>query len=536
MMLAVTTVMGAVAGNRSGQQMRDIAAKRLASVATRAEGELNLMEVYQNDQLALIGDTAVGFAVVSRDVAQRPVLAYSLEPFSAGEMPPAVGWWLRQMTSRLSEGAPLTTRSSMVAVPNFVNTLWHQSEPYNDDCPKVLKERCLTGCVATAMAQIMKYYEYPQQAKGKGHYKVVAVTRDVTINSTYDWSKMSNKYDSSSGTTNKKAVAQLMFDAGCSVGMEYGTKEKGSAASDLDAARAFFDIFSYDSLAIGYHLREYYNDEEWMGMIYQEMAEKRPVLYSGLDSEKKSGHAFLLTGNDEDGLIYVNWGWGDSKPFNGFFAIDGLTLEGNSFDSAHSMITGVMPQGQSGASQELTSQWGCKTPYSLTVTGKNTLELQYEDVMYNMCVTYFTGVIDFYFKNMSTGAVETKSFADFDDDPVAFAYGLGSESLHKDTKTIDVTSLPAGTYEFFIGTKACIGARMQSEPTEIRTIGGYCPRILLTKAEDGTLTVGGTPPTAISTPHSRQGDGVTYDLRGHRRTTPVSQGIYIRDGRKFVQK
>lgn len=534
MMLAVTTVMGAVAGNRSGQQMRDIAAHRLAGVATRAEGELNLMEVYQNDQLALIGDTAVGFAVVSRDVAQRPVLAYSLEPFSAGEMPPAVSWWLRQMTSRLTERTPLTTRSGMVAVPNFVNTLWHQSTPYNDECPKGLKGRCLTGCVATAMAQIMKYYEYPQQAKGKGHYKVVAVTRDVTINSTYDWSKMSNKYDSSSGTTNKKAVAQLMFDAGCSVGMDYGTES--SAASDADAARAFFDIFGYDSLAIGYRMRGFYSDEEWMGMVYQEMAEKRPVLYSGLDSEKESGHAFLLTGNDEDGLIYVNWGWGDSKPFNGFFDIDGLSLEGNTFDSSHSMITGLKPQGQSGASQELTSLWGCDAPYSLTATGKNTLELQYEGFMYNLCVTYFTGVIDFYFKNTSTGAVETKTFLDFHGDPVTFTYGLDGETLHKDTKTIDVTSLPAGTYEFFIGTKGRVGERIQSEPTEIRTAGGYCPHILLTKADDGTLTVGGTPPTAISTPHSRQGDGVTYDLRGHRLTTPVSQGIYIRDGRKFVQK
>jgi hypothetical protein len=137
---------------------------------------------------------------------------------------------------------------------------------------------------------------------------------------------------------------------------------------------------------------------------------------------------------------------------------------------------------------------------------------------------------------MSTGAVETKTFLDFHGDPVTFTYGLDGETLHKDTKTIDVTSLPAGTYEFFIGTKGRVGERIQSEPTEIRTAGGYCPHILLTKADDGTLTVGGTPPTAISTPHSRQGDGVTYDLRGHRLTTPVSQGIYIRDGRKFVQK
>lgn len=532
MLVAVTAVLGATAGNRSQKQMKAIAAQKLAGVATRSEAGLQLSTVYENDQLAMIGDTAVGFAIVSRDVAQQEVLGYSMEPFS-GEMPAALSWWMERMTRRLASGTPIATRGRRVAVPNFIKTQWDQDTPYNGMCPLTTQGRCLTGCVATAMAQIMKYFEYPEKGKGKGYYILNNKTFPTSINSTYNWSRMLNRYSSASNTSNKLAVQQLMYDAGCSVGMEYDTS--ASSASDLDAARAFFVNFGYDSLSVTHRWRRFYADDEWMELIYPELAEARPVLYSGMENNSNSGHAFLLSGNDEDGLVYVNWGWGGptgGKTYNGFYEIANLSINGKNYDSNHSMVIGLKAQSKPDVEEEPFSSWGCE-PYTLKAIGKDKLEFTTSSI-YNISVLYFRGDINCYFRNTVTGQEESIKLYDLRN-PIAPLYG-GIDMADE----ITTTSLEPGTYDFYVASKASIGSgqqtRNESVAKELRTTGGPCPHYTVTKASDGTLTVVSAEPTAIGTPiQQRQDDGATYDLSG-RRSSTVAPGIYIRNGRKFLQK
>lgn len=537
MMLAVTAALSAVAGNRSQRQMRDIAERQLAGTMTRG-GALSIKTIYQNEALAVIGDTAVGFAVVSRSEEQPEVLGVSRAAFSQDEAPEAYQWWLRSMTRRLQSGIPMRTRS-ITAVPNFVETHWDQNDPFNGLCPKDGTQRCPTGCVATAMAQVMKYYNYPAKGRGQGFYSV-GDEEDyhvVSINSTYDWQNMHTAYKTGSGsvgTSSKRAVQQLMYDAGCAVGMNYCAD--GSLATDYNAALAMFQNFSYDSLAIRYLYRNLYTDQEWEDILYGELAQKRPIIYGGQDSENLSGHAFLLTGNDEEGKVYVNWGWGRGTQvggFDGYFEISGLILEDvYHFDSDHDMVVGFRPQLTPDKSDGYTSLWVFDDPVKLTVLKDKRL-LFGITAFFNLHVLNFQGILWYTFRNTANNQTVTAPLLDLSYETVQprFGYQADRESGNEYiTDTLNLASLNPGTYEFTLASQA----RGEMGMSPMRTTGG--PQyITIIKGADGSVTIEGQE-TAISTPRRREilSDGQLYDLNGRR--APSSTGITIRDGRKFIRR
>mgnify|MGYP002626780225 CR=1 FL=1 len=528
----------AVAVNRTPSQMRAIAQQQLGGTLTRGTGAGSSLEIiYENEALAVIGDTATGFAVVSRNAAQIPVLGVSRSVFSLSEAPDGFRWWLKEMTARLESGLPLRTRS-MTAVDNFVTTHWDQLDPFNGMCPRDGRERCPTGCVATAMAQVMKYYNYPAKGRGAGTYSVGAKgdTKPARINGEYDWGNMRNLYSASSGTVQKTAVQQLMYDAGCSVNMIY-TKD-GSSSTNPQAAIAMFKNFSYDSLAIRYLNRAYYSDEEWEDFVYGELAQKRPILYGANDSAQDAGHAFLLTGNDETGKVWVNWGWGRARVvggYDGFFEINGLTLaDGNyNFDSQHDMVIGFRPQLSPDDQDEIMSLWCYDEPYKLRVLDHGRLEFSI-GMFFNLHVLWFQGMLYYSFRNTATNQTETLPLMDLQTDLVDSFYGFvpdDGEDYQRDT--ISIESLAPGTYEFTITSQA----RGEKSPSLMRTEGG--PRYaMLTKAADGSITIDKqataircVPGSAIVEPP------YVYDLQGRRvAKDAIPKGIFIQNGRKFVQK
>lgn len=537
MILAAVAALGVLAGNRSERQLKAIAARQLEGVATRGGSGLQLKKIYENGVLAVIGDTTAGFAVVSRDEAQQPVLAVSRAAFSQTEAPEAFRWWLGEMTRRLQTGVPIRMRS-MTAVENFVKTQWAQGDPFNGLCPKDGVTRCPTGCVATAMAQVMKYYEYPAAGRGSGSYTIGSKRREYStlVNSTYDWSNMRLTYNSggSVGTNQKKAVQQLMYDAGCAVGMNYAAD--GSGAFTRDAATAMFRNFSYDSLAIRYMLRDFYSDEDWSAAIYDQLAQKRPILYGGVDSQNKIGHAFLLTGNDEDGKVWVNWGWGQGtadESYNGFFEISDLVMAKTyHFDSGHEMVFGFRPQLKPDSQDEYSSQWVFEEPYRLECLDDGRLLFAIPH-FFNYHVLYFQGNLWYSFRSTVGNNTVKIGLMNLEKDVVPPGYGyFAGEGEEFITDTISLRALPVGTYQFTVGSQA----RGEKQVTPFLTYGG--PQyVTLTKAADGTVTVDGQT-TAVGSVRrqTETADGKTYDLWGRQSTGALSPGVYIRNGRKFMQK
>ena len=258
-----------------------------------------------------------GFVIVSGDDRAPAVLGYSDSgTFSTEDMPANMAAWLQGYASEmaaLNEGdATAESRSqeapkSWRAVEPLLTTTWNQREPYNN-----LLDGSVTGCVATAMAQIMYYHRWPQDATTKipaysGHLLPLLPT-------TFDWGSMKNSYTSATGA-GTDAVAKLMKYCGYSVETKYSSSS--STANAINVINAMTNYFGYDQ-NISYLNRDNYSIDEWETIIYEEIANGRPVLYGG-STVSGAGHEFVCDGYDGNGLFHFNWGWGGD--YDGFFVI-----------------------------------------------------------------------------------------------------------------------------------------------------------------------------------------------------------------------
>ncbi len=203
-------------------------------------------------------------------------------------------------------------------VDHLVQLRWNQDAPYNMYAPG----GCPTGCVATAMAQIMKYWEWPTQGTGEHCYNAPFYGQQCANfgETTYDWANMIETYGSGSPTPEQKeAVAVLMYHCGVSVNMTY--EPDGSGAYSADVPDAINNYFSYSEHAT--HISKGGNYDEWIALLKSNIDQRIPLYYSG--QSPQGGHAFVCDGYDVDDLFYFNWGWGGSS--NGFFLIDGEHFE-----------------------------------------------------------------------------------------------------------------------------------------------------------------------------------------------------------------
>jgi len=295
-----------------------------------------------------------GFVIVAADDAVSPILAYSLESsFNAKDIPVNLAWWLEgyqmQITDAAAKGlkaAPAiktewdvllsdvsnTSLKSADADDFLVKLYWNQNPHYNDLCPIVnsKKERSPTGCVATAMAMIMKYHNYP--LKGTGTHSYMSKYGLLTVdfgNTTYQWNNMPNSLETDSTSAEISAVATLMYHCGVSFDIHYDSSEtSGRAAArnnnpnDTCAENALKKYFGYDPNLHSVD-RSDYTYENWIKILKDEIDAKRPVFYSGSKYTKKdtSGHSFICDGYNSSNLFHFNWGWGMNRG-NGFFKID----------------------------------------------------------------------------------------------------------------------------------------------------------------------------------------------------------------------
>ena len=292
-----------------------------------------------------------GSLILSADDLAPALLGYMPEgEIVMDSVPEALNWWLHLYAENISRaiksGTPIRPVSGTHAdIGPLLTTQWGQQWPYNNDCTD-LGTTCLTGCVATAMAQIMNYYEHPRKGTGSHSYTYNNVNISSSFAShTYDWANMLNTYPSSASTTAQKAVSTLMRDWGVSVDMNYGTG--GSGAASDKAAYALWSYFGYDKSLRNY-FRSYMSDQEWEDILISELEAGRPMLYSG-SSSSEGGHAFVCDGYKNNGYFHFNWGW---KGYcDSYFLVTGtgalVPYEGEDdsygFTGGQMVLTGIQP-------------------------------------------------------------------------------------------------------------------------------------------------------------------------------------------------
>lgn len=267
------------------------------------------------------------FAVLPADDSLPPLLGYGDELGDVDQLPPAFLWWLSQYTAESVKTVAASATSTKTAISPLIKTKWGQNDPFNQMVPYTTangKTRSATGCVATAMAQVMYYHQYP--AKGTGSntytydYKSGSGSNTLTMdfsNTTFNWSNMLTSYGNNASTIQKNAVATLMYACGIGVNMRYGSS---STAKTVAVVAALGEYFGYSS-DMRYYYRDYIDSyEEWEDLIYGSLERERPVIYSG--GNDSSGHSFICDGYKGDGYFHFNWGWSGTS--DGYFLLTDL--------------------------------------------------------------------------------------------------------------------------------------------------------------------------------------------------------------------
>ncbi len=265
-----------------------------------------------------------GFVIVSGDDRTTPILAYGEHGnLDVNQIPDNMRWWLESYVQQiealgttLTPAIKTTDMSKAAPITPLIQSKWNQREPYNYMCPDGnyvdyyesgynANNRCITGCVATAMAQVMYYWQWPETCPAIDSYEYKGHTIKGLPATTFDWNTMSNTYTWGETGASANAVAKLMRYCGQAVQMQYTPQSSGANVSPAVMASIF--QYSPNSSTI---YRDYYSTSSWESIIYNELSELCPVLYSG--KSQNGGHEFIIDGYDGNGLFHINWGWGGS--------------------------------------------------------------------------------------------------------------------------------------------------------------------------------------------------------------------------------
>lgn len=308
-----------------------------------------------------------GFVIVSADDRLPAVLGYSDSgQFDEARLPDNMKAWMQGYSDEISHFltvAPETyggsgrrsviRRAKRNPIEPLVTTRWDQGTPYNLLCPSDNSGRkCVTGCVATAYAQILRYHEWPRNPTGSSGGE----TFDGT---TYNWRQMIDVYADGNYTASQaQAVATLMRQCGAAVNMNYSAWASGAYSYDVQYALPVYFKYSPDLQLMW---KDYTPQKEWAQIIYDELAAGRPVFYSGASSQ--GGHAFVCDGYSENEYFHFNWGWGGYE--DGYFLLTALNPASGGtgsyeagYTSQQSIIIGIKPGTESAEprqSQLLTS-------------------------------------------------------------------------------------------------------------------------------------------------------------------------------------
>lgn len=340
-----------------------------------ADTEARLVNIAQqcgyNEFYLFNNEAGKGYVIIAADDCVTPVLGYSYENnIDWAQLPPGfkdlLDDYARQIRTAVASKATASEETlnewaclrqgknlpikSEKAVNPLVATQWSQSPYYNALCPydNAAHERTVTGCVATAMAQVMKYWSYPEHGSGTHSYTPCTHPEYGSLyvdfsSVNYQWSAMPNSVNS-----NNNAVATLMYHCGVAVDMDYGisgSPDYGSAAYIISnsngrpcAELALKTYFDYKN-TLHNAVKSNYTDAQWVSLLKNELNASRPMVYGGFGDS--GGHAFVCDGYNNSDYFHFNWGWGGYC--DGFFYINSLNPSSHNYSNNQQAIVGIEP-------------------------------------------------------------------------------------------------------------------------------------------------------------------------------------------------
>jgi len=319
-----------------------------------------LAKVESNNLYYVLSFPQGGWIIVSADDVAYPIIAFSYTgSYSAQEHPIQFDEWMDNVQKEISDAIiqyslPLpeadiiwqrfnvstdefsALKLSEYAVNPLLTTTWNQGTYYNASCPVDANGsggHVWAGCVATAMAQVMKYHNHPLTGSGSHSYFDNSYgTQSANFGATtYNWDSMPN---SLSG--HNRAVATLLYHAGVSVEMDYGV-DGSSASTRYDTVNALKRYFKYSN-DLYYASRSFYSTSDWKALLRTELNNNRPILYRGSGS---GGHAFVCDGYSNSDFFHFNWGWGGY--YDGYFYLSDLTPDSRNYNHRQGAIFDIEP-------------------------------------------------------------------------------------------------------------------------------------------------------------------------------------------------
>ena len=348
--------------------------------------------------------TDAGYVLVAADDRIPEVIGYSVSgSFDPARMPVNMQSMIESWNNQIAwliehpDARTLAPQKPDRAIEPLLGEIkWDQGDPYNRQCPVVTQYNQLgdsngtgpaaTGCVATALGQIMYYHKWPETGSGsvsytsKGSDDTVQVSVDFEGYS-YAWDKMLPSLAKNSDAEAIDAVSTLLYHVGAAFESVYGAS---TGATDVSVAPALKKYFGYDA-GVSYLRREFYTEEEWAGKILNEFENGRPIAYGGV-TQKKEGHFFVLDGVDTEGYYHVNWGWSGLE--DGYYRLTllepgsqgiGGAESGNAFHYAQNMIIGIQKPVE-GSKEQINFASDYITSFSKTVSRQGTASLKANEV------------------------------------------------------------------------------------------------------------------------------------------------------------
>ena len=347
---------------------KDLGVKYLKNNVVSAKNITDTQHVYtlssENDTPYLyVFNYENGYVVVAADDRACPILGYGDGTFDVNNIPDGLKYFLghygRQIQYAIDnelvaeediveqwellrkEGITSRTRMEKAVSP-LLATTWDQGWPYNYYAPACTSywtnNHCYAGCVATAMSQVMKYWNWPETGVGEHSYSSSSYGGTLSANfgaTTYNWSIMPNSLGSQA-TTAAQAVALLMYHCGIAVDMDYAPDGSGAQTGDVPAALS--EYFRYGACA-NMKSRDNYTRSVWEDMLIETFDRGIPVVYAGYDTD--GGHAFNCDGYNNNRYFHFNWGWSGS--YNNYYQIDALNTGNGSFNTNQRAVFEIIP-------------------------------------------------------------------------------------------------------------------------------------------------------------------------------------------------
>ena len=328
---------------------------------------VNSDKVHLADARTVDGDTVCytfkgengGYAIVSADTRVPALLAYSNDGEIYPEMQDVLDIFVNNIDNNLHQNMVLSSSSSELRATRITNNpiepllkkiAWGQADPFNLNTPTIDGKKTPVGCAATAVAQLLYYYRYPEATLSDIPAYTTATEKievaGVAKGTSFDWKNMIDQYEGKYTEVQAKAVSDLMSVVGAAVEMDYGADESYSSKS---CAEELVNLFGYDPELIRVSFRSSYTFNQWSQLIYNELKNNRPVLMSG--STMTRGHRFLCDGIDKDGLFHINWGW--NGHYDGYFDLavlnpntttePGSSLSNDGYTKESYIVYGIQP-------------------------------------------------------------------------------------------------------------------------------------------------------------------------------------------------